>query len=201
MKKGLLLSTLFICLVSAKSFAQDEGGAYSQGSSSVSIGYGFGNIWKSLFKLAGAFSDGSYKVSATGPVAFVYEYGATDKISVGIALGYSQVKGKYNDPSYPDDNYEESLTNFSALARANYHFGSSEKFDPYLGIGLGYYNFKYKYKDASGTSDVGTFAIPGAFGFSGQLGAKYYFTSSVGLYAEIGYVGGSIAQVGLSFKF
>ena len=200
MRKGLILSAAFLCLACAKSFSQDDR-AYTQGSSTVSVGYGFGNVWKSLFKLAGAFSGGNYKVSTKGPVALVYEYGAAENISVGVSFGYSQVKGDYKDTSYPEDNYTETLTNISALARANYHFGQSDKFDPYLGIGLGYYNFKYKYKDAQGGTDNTTFAVPGAFGFSGQLGAKYYFSPAFGVYAEIGYVGGSIAQVGLTAKF
>jgi opacity protein-like surface antigen len=192
MKKGLLLSA-FLVIIAASSFAQDA--AFSQGSSTFSVGYGFGNIWRTLFKLSGA------KVSATGPVALVYEYGAAEKISVGVSLGYSKITGKYTDPSDPTFTSQESLTNISALARANYHFGSSEKFDPYLGIGLGYYHFKYEYKDSDGDTNGGAFAIPGAFGFSGQLGAKYYFSPQFGLYAEVGYVGGSIAQIGLTAKF
>lgn len=200
MKKVVLLSAIFVIAISSNSFAQDDL-AYSQGSSTVSVGYGFGNIWKSLFKLTGAFSGGTYKTSSTGPVALTYEYGASEKISVGVAFGYSQVKGDYTDPSDPTSNYNESLTNISALARANYHFGQSDKFDPYVGIGLGYYNFKYKYKDAQGATDNSSFSVPTAFGFSGQLGAKYYISSNIGLYAEIGYVGGSLAQLGLTLKF
>ncbi len=200
MKKLTLITAIFLMASSTSAFAQYDQ-AYTQGSSTVSLGYGFGNIWKTLFKLAGGFSGGSYKTTATGPVALTYEYGAAEKISVGIALGYSQVKGTYKDPSEPSYNYEESLTNISALARANYHFGQSDKFDPYVGVGLGYYNFKYKYKDADGGTSGGSFAVPTAFGFSGQLGAKYYFSSNIGAYLEVGYVGGSIAQIGLTARF
>lgn len=199
MKKGFVLAVVFMVSMVTKSFAQDET-AYYQGSSTVSVGYGIGNIWKTLFKLAGAFSGGDYKVSTTGPVALTYEYGASENISVGVQLGYSKITGKYTDPD-PDFNYTESLTNFSALARANYHFGSSDKFDPYVGLGLGYYNFKYEYKEANGNTNNSTFAVPSAFGFSGQLGAKYYIASSFALYLEVGYVGGSIVQGGLTLRF
>ena len=200
MKKTLSLSVLFMLAICSKTFAQDDDFAYSQGSSTFSVGYGFGNIWKSLFKLSGSFSGGNYKVSAIGPVALVYEYGALEKISIGLSVGYSKVKGDYHDPSDPDFDYTETLSSISAIIRGNYHFGSSPKFDPYAGLGLGYYHFSYKYKDKQGT-DNSTFSLPTALALTGQLGAKYYFSPQFGIYAELGYVGGSIAQVGVTAKF
>lgn len=202
MKKVLIVSAIFLFAGANSAFAQDdEGGAYSQGSSTISLGYGFGNIWKKLFKLSSTFSGGAYKTSATGPFSLTYEYGVAEKISVGLALGYSQVKGVYTDPDDADFNYTEKLTNMSAIARANYHFGSSDKFDPYIGLGLGYYNFKYETKYSDGTETGNVFAIPGSFGFNGQLGAKYYFSPNIGVFAEVGYVVGGIGQIGVTFKF
>jgi outer membrane protein W len=197
--KKLLAVTLLFLAVNCTAYAQDESTAYYQGSSTISAGYGIGNIWKKLFKLSGAFSGGKYDVSASGPYTLIYEYGVSDKISAGVSLGYSKVEGDYSDAS--NYKYTETLTNISALARANYHFGQSEKFDPYLGLGLGYYNFKYEYKDNDTNPNTTTFAVPSAFGLSAQLGAKYYIASSFGLFAEVGYVAGSYAQVGLTARF
>ena len=188
MKKVTLI--LALAMTATSLFAQKgkgSDGAFSQGSSTVSLGYGFGNIWKTLLSLGGE------SVSATGPLALTYEYGVAEHISAGISLGYSQIKGTVGS-------YEEKLTNFSAVARGNYHFGSSEKFDPYIGLGLGYYNFKWT-DNSTGGNSVASFSIPGAFGFSAQLGAKYFFTPKFGAYAEIGYVAGSIAQLGVTAKF
>ncbi len=202
MKKLLLVCAIGLFAgINTASAQEGDGTAYSQGQSTVSLGYGFGNIWKKLFKITSAFSGGSYKTSSTGPYSITYEYGVTDKISVGLAVAYSQIKGVYTDPSDPDENYTDKLTNTSAILRGNYHFGSSAKFDPYIGLGLGYYNFKYetKYKDGTNTGNV--FAIPGSFGFNGQLGAKYYITDQFGLFAEVGYVVGGIGQIGVNFKF
>ena len=202
MKKVLFVSAILLA-VSTSTFAQDDaGGAYTQGSSTVAAGYGFGSIWKKLFKLSSMFSGGSYKTSSTGPFSLTYEYGVAEKISVGVAVSYSQVKGTYTDPSnLPEDNYIDKLTNFSVIARGNYHFGSSEKFDPYIGAGVGYYNFKYESVYGDGTKTGNLFAIPGAFGFNGQLGAKYYFSPNFGAFAEVGYVAGGFGQVGLVGKF
>lgn len=200
MKKNLLASTILLA-VSASSFAQyDEEGAYVQGQSSISAGYGFGNIWKKLFTLAATYSDGAYKVTSTGPFSLTYEYGLSEKISGGIAVSYAQVKAANTDEE-PTLSYKETLTNFSVIARGNYHFGNSEKFDPYIGIGLGYYKFKYEYKDGKGNTDNNSFAVPGALGFNGQLGIKYYLTPKIGAFAEVGYVVGGLGQIGLTARF
>lgn len=203
MKKALFVMAVFVMAFSVTTKAQDnEGGAFSKGSSYVNLGYGFGSIWKSLFKLSAGFSGGTYKVSSTGPYSFTYEYGVSDKISVGVAASYSQVKGTYTDPTnLPADNYVDKLTNFSVIARGNYHFGHSEKFDPYIGLGLGYYNFKYESKYGDGVTTGNIFAIPGAFGFNGQLGAKYFFSTNFGIFAEVGYVAGGFGQGGIALKF
>jgi outer membrane protein W len=199
MKKINVLLLSFVVLASFGASAQEDR-AFSQGKSTVSVGYGLGNIWKSLFTMGSMFStDGSYKTTSTGPFALQYEYGATDKISVGVQVGYSKVGSEYTDQDDVDFNYTQTLTNFGAIVRGNYHFGQSSKFDPYVGIGVGYYNFKYEYKSKE-SEDFG-FAVPSAFGYSAQLGAKYYFAPTFGAYAEVGYVGGSIAQVGLTVKF
>ena len=206
MKKVIILIAIVsLSAVSTKTFAQDESTAWSgQGTVVVNAGYGFGNIWKALFKAAGSFT-GS-KVTATGPVALGFEYGVADRIGVGLQLGYGQVKSVSTDPGGNSNGGDltttESLTSIQALVRGNYHFGNSEKFDPYVGLGLGYGNFKYKYSDNDAFyTGTDVFSIPSAFGFSGSLGARYYVASNVGIYAEIGYVSGSLAQVGLSVKF
>ncbi len=206
MKKVLFVSALFMFAVSAKSIAQDDnGGAWGgQGTKVVNLGYGFGNIWKTLFKFSSGFNDS--KVTATGPIALGFEYGVAEKIGVGLQLGYGQVKSVATDKDglgAGKDYIETSkLTSIQALVRGNYHFGSSEKFDPYIGLGLGYGNFKFTVTD-NDPSSTSTYkiAVPSAFGFSGALGARYYFTPNIGIYAEVGYVTGSIAQAGLVAKF
>jgi opacity protein-like surface antigen len=198
MKKVLFVSALFMFAVSAKSIAQDDnGGAWGgKGTKVINAGYGFGNIWKTLFKLSSGFSGNT--VSATGPVALGFEYGVAEKIGIGVQLGYGQVKST----STGTFTSNETLTSFQAFARGNYHFGSSAKFDPYIGVGMGYGNFKYKYSDNDPSSDpLETISIPSAFGFTAALGARYYVSQNIGVYAEIGYVTGSIAQVGLVAKF
>ena len=186
---AIILAILF----STTSFAQ-ETTAYTKNSSVISAGVGIVNIWKSFLRDAVSYPPSTYKVSATGPFTLIYEYGFTNRISGGVALGYSEVIGNFNGYG---EKFEEKLTNFSAILRANFHIGRFKKFDPYIGGGAGYYAFKYT--NDRNLSDDGK--IPAAFGLSAQAGTKYYVTNSLGLFAELGYVGGSLGQLGFSYKF
>lgn len=207
MKKVLL--ALSIGLISMSANAQDDA-AFSQGSSSVSVGYGFISPYKTLFKLSNSFFGDpniSTKFKSMGPVGLTYEYGFSEKISGGIQIGYSKLENTQTEKdgisAGKDYIIKQELTQLSVIARGNYHLGSSDKFDPYVGLGLGYGNFKYKVSDNdTDPSDVlPTISVPGAFGITGQLGAKYYFSSNFGLYAEVGYLAGSFVQAGLTVKF
>jgi outer membrane protein W len=210
--KKLLFATA-IMFAATTTFAQDGDVAFTKGSSSISLGYGFLSPYKSLFKISNLFGTGagvSAKYSAIGPVAVTYEYGATEKLGVGLQVGYASNKNvtttKDGISAGKDYIVTEKLDQISAIARVNYHFGNSSKFDPYAGLGLGYGNFTYKTttNDPTDTpADLALFkiSVPGAFGITGQLGAKYYFSPNFGAYAEVGYLAGSFAQLGITAKF
>lgn len=186
---------LIVCLLSSfipQSFSQNRG-AFSKGNHLISAGVGIGNIWKTFLEDVYTYPDNSYKVSSKGAFTLIYEYGLSKRISAGVALGYSKVVGNLN---YFGLSYSETLTNFSVLARADFHIGKSQKFDPYFGGGLGYYSFNY-YNDKPGLINS---KVPGSFGYSAQIGAHYYFIPRLGAFAEVGYVGGSLAQIGLTYK-
>jgi outer membrane protein len=212
--KKIFLSALLIAAVSVSVNAQDDDVAFVEKGSSISLGYGFLSPYKSLFKLNNLFGTGdpdvSTKYSSLGPIALTYEYGVSEKISVGLQVGYSTNKNVTTDINGLGTGKPyittEKLTQLSVIARGNYHFGSSSKFDPYAGLGLGYGNFTYKTTSNDPTdtpADLGLFkiSVPGAFGITAQVGAKYYFSSNIGAYAEIGYLAGSFAQIGITAKF
>ncbi len=207
MKK--VLFSIAILAISTGAFAQDADVAFTKGSSNVSLGYGFLSPYKTLFKLSSFFggSGVAEKFTSTGPIGLTYEYGISEKVGIGLQLGYATMKNTQTEANGlgagKDYVISQKLTQFSAIARGNYHFGNSAKFDPYVGAGLGYGNFKYTVKDndTDPTDVLPSISIPGAFGITGQLGARYYFTSNIGAFAEIGYLAGSFAQLGLTAKF
>ena len=125
------------------------------------------------------------------PISVSYEKAVTDKISVGGIIGYSSSKYSY----FTDEDYK--YTYILIGARGNYHFATSEKFDPYAGLTLGYNIVSVS--APSGQSSNYT-AKASALLFGAQIGANYYFSPNLGAFAELGY-GIGILTIGLSAKF
>lgn len=187
------LFILFILSVTVHALPAQQK-AYAKGSSQVSAGYGFINVWKEVFKQV------SSTTTAVGPVALKYEYGFSNRISGGLLLGYSVVTNKFNFTSYTST---QKLYNISALAIANYHFGRPKKFDPYIGANFGYYNFRYTQKSSNPAIIIPADSepeIPAAIGFAGQAGVKYYVTPHYAAFVEAGYISGAVIMVGATFK-
>lgn len=186
------VAIIFLVLISSAAMSQESPRAFEKGDFSVSLGYGIGNIWEKFLKDAISFPQ-NYTVSSKGPVVLIVDYNIHRRINIGVAAGYSETIGSYKGTS---QQFEEKLTAFSALFRANWHFGNWEKFDLYAGGGAGYYHFNY----SNNRNIIKPNSVPGSFGYSLQLGASYYIFHHVGLYAEAGYVGGSLGQVGLKAR-
>ena len=152
----------------------------------MSSGYGIGNVWVYFLKNNSFIKDiPDYKVSSFGPISICAEHFINNKISIGASASYSIVKGETKRFLV-----DEQISIFTALARANYHFGGLKKLDPYLGGGLGYVRSVYK----NNNSIPGP--VPGEFGYSAQLGAHYYLSNHMGFYGELGYVNGAFLQLG-----
>lgn len=173
-KTAVLLATLFVLTTTA--FSQDL--SYQQGNSDLNIGVGIGNpFWGSGLK----------STMGVNP-SVSYEYGFSDKISAGAVFAYSGAKFEEFDIKY---------TGILVGARGSYHFLTSEKFDPYVGLALGYVIVKVK--DNSGESDFGLKAS--GMGYGAHLGARYFFSPNIGIHAEIGYASFSILNAGITLKF
>lgn len=182
----------FLLLISSAAMSQQSSRAFEKGDFSVSLGYGIGNIWEKFLKDAISFPE-NYRVSSKGPFVLIIDYNIHKKINIGIATGYSETIGNFKGTN---QSFEEKLTAFSALLRANWHFGNWKKTDLYAGGGAGYYHFNY----SNNRNIIKPNSVPGSFGYSLQLGASYYVFPRVGLYGEIGYVGGSLGQIGLKAR-
>lgn len=131
------------------------------------------------------------------PIGASFEIGVTDEISVGTNVDY--VSSKYNYGL----GYSYKFTTMYFGARGSYHANellniNNEKVDLYGGATIGFRVFKWKdsysNETLSGSYDNGVYV--GAF-----IGGKYYFSSNIGAFAEVGAIGSTNARVGLAFKF
>jgi len=153
----------------------------------ISIGHGIGNVWKSFLE-KGVNID-NYVVKSSGPFNLEYEREVIKHFSVGAIISYSKIKGSYN---YNGFSFSDQLTIFTALARVNYHFINHKKLDPYFGGGCGYIYSKYQNNLNTSSTNV-----PGEFGYSAQAGLNYFILNNIGLFGEVGYLGGSFVQLGI----
>jgi outer membrane protein W len=196
--------------------AGDEGGgdAFGEGKIVISAGYGFPNLGKSLLKAYQNEAD--YSVGGIGPLHGKFEYGLSDKIGIGVSFNYVSFSAswKHTETNNTYDangnvtgtttaTYSDKIAvnTMSALLRLNVHFATTDKLDPYWGIGAGYRtrNYKYETNDPTNNSDI---TLKGAipFGFETTFGVRYFFTDNIGAYAELG-IGKSLLQGGLAVKF
>lgn len=151
--------------------------AYEKGNQALKFGVGLG----------APFSTGNIKLP---PLQAIYEYGITEDISIGGVLGYSSSSENYSSLGKIDFSY------LIFGGRGNYHFETSEKFDPYGGVTLGYAKLSMKDQGAGVLGDLAESAVI----YGAQIGANYYFTPNVGAWAEVGY-GIGYLNVGVVFKF
>ena len=126
------------------------------------------------------------------PFGASFEHGVTDAISIGGFVDYLSWRNTYS--GY---NYSWRFIYFGV--RGSFHFNEifkleNDKVDLYGGAGLGYYTVS--------TSDK----LVAGYGYNGRVfinlhgGGRYYFSSKVAGFAEVGY-GVSALKLGLTFKF
>jgi opacity protein-like surface antigen len=213
---------------SEKSRKNDDDGekAFGKGKLVIVAGYGFPNLYKSFFKNtisnSGSSTSGysyDYTVKGFGPVFLRGEYGITKWFGAGLIIGYSQMSVTKTD-AYTEEDYDSNSgtyvtgtyqdvakythTSLSIGARANFHFGTGKRIDPYAGVGLGYSSNQNKFTYST-TNPYQALPVPVSisgipFYFAISIGTRYYFTDNIGLYAEFGFDKWSLLQGGLAFK-
>lgn len=94
--------------------------------------------------------------------------------------------------------FESSIKYIPIGVTANYHFKLDEpKFDPFVGLGLGYNIVSCSYSGTfTGSGDCG---YNSAIYFIGRAGARYFFKPSMAAYGDVG-AGGATLNLGLMFK-
>ena len=189
-----ILFSLFLFLSTQQLNAQ----AFEQENNFIQAGYGLGLGYGRLLNAYNAYE--GYKFSGFGPVFASYERGITDRFGVGVALSYSSYGGKWVDGS--NYNYSYRWTTLSIMARGAYHFEMrNDKFDPYLGAGIGFLKYGYKWTSNAPSFNEANYnvSLGTPLGYQIFAGARYMFSDNVGGYVEVGY-GLSVANFGLTFK-
>jgi hypothetical protein len=184
MKKVLLLLVLVTAAASRLSAQQ-----FVTGTNMISAGIGLGSS-------LGSFSYGSQSPA----LSLQYERGIWDiagpgVISLGAYVGRKSFK-------YSFSGYTEKWGYTVIGVRSAYHYNGihSDKLDVYGGLMLAYNILHYSYKDSQGNHFGGSGNYGSTAGLSLFAGGRYFFSSQVAAFAEIGY-GVSYLTLGIGFKF
>ena len=157
--------------------AQDE--AFSKGDKVVQLGIGIG----SYIDWAG-YSTKFPLISGS------FEFGILDLLNDKAAIGVGGYLA-YTSFGYKGDS-NWSISDLIVGPRAAFHYQFMEKLDTYAGLMIGYDVVSYGQKDANLSGS--------GFTSSWYIGARYYFTSSIAIFGELGY-GIAPLELGISYKF
>ncbi len=201
--KKIIIFCSAVLLTSFGAFAQGEkpagGGdmAFHKDAVVFSAGYGFPNFGKSILKLG---NNSNFTATGFGPWHLKGEIGLSDKVGLGLSLNNNRFGGKWNGDSSGVDNYynyDVSVNSIAVNVRMNFHFATTDKLDPYFGLGFGYRSNTWKAK----TND-NDYSTPGTLiplGFEITVGMRYYVSKNIGIYVEAG-PAKSFIQGGLAVK-
>ncbi len=179
MKKSIFI--LLAIFTAAAAQAQP----FQKGTTTANVGVGLGTALGGLGKARPA-------ISASIDHG-VWDVGGPGIISLGGYVGNTGYK-------YTSGSYTSKWNYIVVGARGAYHyngFTSVPKLDVYGGAMLGYNIVKYS-SDGDDMNMANSYGS--GMGFSGFLGSRWFFSDSMGAYAELGY-GVSVLNAGLTFKF
>jgi hypothetical protein len=120
--------------------------------------------------------------------------------TLGGFFGFNQSKYTYDDPA--NWGYVYTYTGTAFGARLAYHPNFEVKnLDAYATLALGYYLYGAK---AKYTGEGGERTSPrnyDTFYYGFNLGARYFFASNIGAWAELGYSALTYVSAGIAVKF
>jgi hypothetical protein len=139
------------------------------------------------------FGLGGLNAGANAAFGGRFEHGLKALPDMGNGMLGIQVAADYYSASAPSF----SVKYIPIGVTANYHFRLDQepKFDPFVGLGLGYSVVSFSCSNAQ----FGCAGSSSAVYFIGRAGARYFFAPSMAAYADVG-AGAAALNLGLMFK-
>jgi outer membrane protein W len=200
---GVALAIFAACVQPSTASAQ----AVEEGNILIDVYYGFPNLYGATFKRAYANSgtEENVKISSLGPIGLRGEYMVSDKIGLGLDIGFNNTKLTYTEfDSFDNKDYEYDFKTqkIGAMVTFNFHFlESNDNLDAYFMVGAGYGNrsFTFESTDPNYSDETIDGLIPVASRVG--VGMRYFFTDNIGMNLAIGFGQGGLVNGGLSLKF
>ncbi|TND10341.1 MAG: hypothetical protein FD123_589 [Bacteroidetes bacterium] len=161
-----------------------------QGQSVVTAGAGYSLAGILMGVVTDAVNATDASSTKTPVIAGMYDFGISDRFSVGAAYTYQGLTVKYSSYTDPNGNvitgnFTDRLTRQNFGVRALFHFGDNDDLDTYAGARFGYTMWNYSssapngYDNSDILSGFGSPIKPQAL-----FGMRYFFTDNIGANAE-----------------
>ncbi len=192
MKKNKLL-TLSLCVLMGTSAVYAEGDRRSDPNEGIYLRVGAGGSF--MPALNGSFVSGSQVIQQTSTfdhgwdadAAMGYRFWTHYRAELSGGYFYNAMKSNYSGTTNGQlqDGHGKA---YFAFVNGYYNFETKTKFEPYLGLGVGYVRRRYMWElinsDPANTFD----ATHASIGFQGLAGLSYYFTPQWAMSLDYHYV-------------
>lgn len=186
-KHSFLIISLLIA-TNTKVFSQDN---FVEGTNMINVGLGLGDLYYNGF--VGA------NLSSTPAITLSLDHGLKKVEEIQGTIGIGGIVG-FQSATFRTTYTREHWNNFIIAPRGTYHAGflNTQQFDLYGGIMIGVRIESYTFSSTNGSVDLGNYG--GVYPTGGAfVGGAWYFVSTAGLFAEIGY-DVSYIKIGFTFK-
>jgi opacity protein-like surface antigen len=187
----LLLCFNVNCWGQAKQNKDNAEKAYQfkrDGNIQFSAGYGFPSLLRFITKLE--FMLNVFETKGVGPVHGKVEYVYKNKFSIGASGFYNSFYTRYRRYA---DTLHYVLRDISVQGRANYYIRNNEKYQFYVGAGLGSVNFKNKTYSVITINNIQDTVLQTTLlkdfdktTMEAGIGYRYWVRPHLGAYAELG---------------
>lgn len=177
--------------------------AVSEGSILISAYYGGPNLNANI--LDNNLGTDNPAVSI-GPVGGTFSYMVTDAVGIGLDVNYTDISITWNDNSVDTNGtsvnyeYKVGMSTVRIMPRFDFHFGTSEKFAPYVGLAAGWRTRSYYTETTDPSYDDADIEGVNPIAFRIAAGGSIFLTNSLGINLELGLGGGGLVRGGLVFK-
>ncbi|MGL4597523.1 MAG: outer membrane beta-barrel protein [Bacteroidia bacterium] len=200
--KSLLVAAV---LVATGIFAPNASAQKYQGQMNITAGGAFSLTGLVGTAVTSAVNTANGRASATPGLAGMFDYGVSDRFSIGAAYNFQQFTVKFS--SYVNDNgntvngdFKYSVTRQNIGLRALFHFGDNDDLDTYAGARFGYTLWNTN-TNAPGLSLGDEKFFRSRLWPQALFGMRYYFTENIGVNAEFAIGPPYYMMFGLNFRF
>jgi hypothetical protein len=177
----------------------DTNGVFQKKGHHFFLGLGFPNLVFKGSELANNIFLLGFNTKKVGLLTYVsgYEYGISDKFSIGLNATYASGSYTYTSLTNPTSFFKYSGTFYSIGIRSSYHIIVTDKWNLYTGAMFAYKKSNVKVQDSGGTASTLLNLLntindsKGSIGYDVFAGVKYFPPNKsgnhIGIFAEAGY--------------